>query len=386
MIRNLKAFVSNRHFLSIGLVFSINSILFSFWVTRLPYVKDKLMFSESVLGLALFFIPLGALSAMLLTGFFIRKYGAGKVTFFTTIIFVIAMMFPVSMNSFVWLSVSLFFVGVGSGSMDVAMNAVAATMESRFKTVIMSTCHGFFSLGLMVGALVGSGLIKLGADPSFQMIGGSVFCFFLLLVLRPYFIDFQDDSEDNSPSFSLPGKQVMGMALLGFCIMLGEGGIADWSAIYLEELTVKGAAIAGLGFAGFSLSMTLGRFYGDYIIDRYGAIPVVRWGSALAVAGGLLVVSGLLWAAIPGFIIMGLGYSCIVPVLFSSAAQVKGVSPSQGIASVTTSGFTGFLVGPVLIGFIAEYVSLRAGFGFLVILATIALIFSSRALSFDRRS
>ncbi|MEZ4776798.1 MAG: MFS transporter [Bacteroidia bacterium] len=382
MITNLKKFLNNPAFLSTGLIFAINSILFSFWVTRLPYVKDKLQLSEGELGLILFFLPLGAIASMSVISRFIRKWGAGKVTIVSSAFFCIAMIVPVTAE-YVWvLAAGLFIGGMASGAMDIAMNAVAASMEKQYTTVIMSTCHGFFSLGGMVGAFIGSAMIGFKVDPFLQMAISAIGLIAVLwLYIKPQVWLSGQEEGDTGPAFTLPTKPLLGLALVGVCIMLGEGAIADWSAVFIEDLTYKGSYVAGLGYAGFSMSMTIGRFWGDSIIDRLGARLIVQMGSILAIGGGLLVITGIPAITISGFILMGLGYSCIVPVLFSASSQVKGVSPSQGIAAVATAGFSGFLIGPVLIGFIAESWSLRAGFIFLIVLAVVALFYSPRALS-----
>ncbi|MDX2246807.1 MAG: MFS transporter [Bacteroidia bacterium] len=382
MISNLKKFLGNPAFLSTGLIFSINSILFSFWVTRLPYVKDKLQLSEGELGLVLFFLPLGAIAAMSVISRYIQKWGAGRVTIVTSAFFCVTMIVPVSAVSVWMLAMGLFMGGMASGAMDIAMNAVAASLEKQYKTVIMSTCHGFFSLGGMVGAFIGTAMIGLKIHPLYQMITAAVVLLAVLwLYLKPHLWLTGQEDGGTGPAFVMPTKPLLGLALIGVCIMLGEGAIADWSAVYIEELTYKGAYLAGLGYAGFSMSMTIGRFWGDSIIARLGALKIVRAGSILAIAGGLLVIVGIPWITIGGFMLMGLGYSCIVPVVFSASSQVKGVSPSQGIAAVATAGFSGFLIGPVLIGFIAESLSLGAGFIFLIVLAMISLFYAPRAFS-----
>ncbi|MEZ4827159.1 MAG: MFS transporter [Bacteroidia bacterium] len=382
MISNLKKFIQNPAFLSTGLIFSINSILFSFWVTRLPFVKDRLGLSEGELGLVLFFLPLGAITAMSVISKLIQKWGAGRVTIVSTIFFCLGMIIPVNAGHVWVLALGLFIGGMGSGAMDIAMNAVAASLEKQYKTVIMSTCHGFFSLGGMIGALIGTAMIGLKIGPFFQMVVAAVVLIMLVwFYIKTHIWHAGQEDGGTGPAFVLPTGPLLGLSLVGLCIMLGEGAIADWSAVYLEEQTYKGSYIAGLGYAGFSISMTIGRFWGDSIIARLGAKTIVQGGSVLAIAGGILVLLGIPAVTIAGFGLMGLGYSCIVPVLFSASSQVKGVSPSQGIASVATAGFSGFLVGPVLIGFIAESVNLSAGFIFLIILAIIALLYSPRALA-----
>jgi MFS family permease len=164
------------------------------------------------------------------------------------------------------------------------------------------------------------------------------------------------------------------VAFIGFCVLLSEGAIADWSAIYIRDTLGGSAFLGGFGFAGFSLTMALGRFYGDIITPKLGAGKIFRWGGLIAaIALGLLLFIGNPGAAILGFTLAGLGLSCGIPIVFSTAASIPGVSPGGGIASVSSMGYIGFMVGPPAIGFVAEEFGLTYGLGLVVVLC---LLFS----------
>lgn len=375
MIRNLIAFLREPAFFRIGAVFAFNSILFAFWVTRLPEVKTKLALSEAALGSAFFSMSIGALISMLTISRFIQRRGAGKMTILTTGVFIISMLPPFLAYDFLTLAIALFFAGITMGAMDIAMNTVAASLEKSHNKIIMSTCHGFFSLGGMIGAGLGSLFIAMGVNSVAQISGGIiVLLIFTFFWIRPVLGSIHEKSAESDKMWALPGKALLGLAILIFCSFQGEGAIADWSGVFLKEVAMTDDYMWGLGYAGFSLTMTLGRFSGDELTAKTGPQKVVFGSGFLIVIGLLTVISAQPWLTIIGFTIAGAGYALLVPIVFSEAAKKPGVSPSQGIAAVATFGYTGFLLGPVIIGGIAEIYGFSMGFWYLIVLTLIAVV------------
>lgn len=373
MIKNLQQYVRQPQFLSTGLVFAMHAFLFSLWVTRLPEVKLSLQLSDADLGVCLFFMPFGAFIAMFSASIFIRKFGAGKVTMWFVVAYCIVMMFPLLAPNAVLLGVSLFVVGLAAGTLDISMNAVAAALEKIHNKVIMATTHGFFSLGGMVGAFAGSALIGLEVLSWVGMLGGVVICGGILFWVQYHIGNVIGEEEESGSHLALPGRAVVGLAIIGFCTMMGEGAVTDWSGIYLQDTTMAEGAIIGLGFAGFSLAMTIGRFYGDILIARLGAARIILIGSMLVIAGLSLVLIGESHSSILGFTLVGLGYSSIIPVVFSEAAKSDEKSASRGITAVVSFGYIGFLSGPVLIGLISDWAGLKMGMLFLLTTAVLTL-------------
>ncbi|MEL6593047.1 MAG: MFS transporter, partial [Bacteroidota bacterium] len=202
----MRRIFSKRAFYSIALIFSINAVLFAFWITRIPEVKARLEISEGMLGLVLFCMPIGALIAMVLTNHLTQRFGAGKVTIVSTLAFALAMLLPLQMPDIYWLGFSLFLVGISTGIMDISMNAVAATLEARHKQIIMSTCHGFFSLGGMLGAGIGSLLIGWEVDANLQMLFGVLICVLLCLLLltKEVFPVREENADTEGGGWALP--------------------------------------------------------------------------------------------------------------------------------------------------------------------------------------
>lgn len=376
MIKKLKHYISNPKHLAVGLCFLMLSTLFALWITRIPEVKLQLGLSDGDLGSALFFTPLGAIISMMLSSNLIKWIGEGKSTIAALLFYGIAMATPLVAYDFMSLCISLFLVGFTMGWVDISMNAVANTIEKQDKVKIMSTSHGFFSLGGIVGGTIGGVLAGANVDGILQMsLAFIVSAIIIFLIIKPKISDIIDDSnKEDHVMFSIPGKSLIGLAVIAFCIMLGEGAIADWSTVYLSNTLSSGPALAGFGFAAFSATMTLGRFNGDYLIEKFGSSTVVRVGLIMAFVGLIMLFAKSISLALLGFGLIGFGYSTVIPILFSQASQKTDVSPARGLASVATLGYFGFLLGPVLIGWTAEIIGLTFSFGIIALLTLVAFM------------
>ena len=362
--------------MAVGLCFLMLSILFALWITRIPEVKLRLGLSEGNLGTALFFTPLGAIISMLLSSNLIKWKGEGKSTVVALLFYGAAMVTPLLAYDFLTLCIALFIVGFSMGWVDISMNAVANTIEKQDGVKIMSTSHGFFSLGGIIGGTIGGVLAGAGSDGLLQMaVAFVVSLIIIVLVISPRIRHINDDTnKEEHVIFSFPGKSLIGLAVIAFCIMLGEGAITDWSTVYLSNNLSSGPALAGFGFAAFSATMTIGRFNGDYLIEKFGSNNVVKGGLIMAFAGLLLLFVQNITMALLGFGLIGFGYSSVIPILFSQASQKEGVSPTRGLASVATLGYFGFLIGPVIIGWTAEIIGLAFSFGILAALTLVAFM------------
>ncbi len=382
MLQRLYHYIGNHRHLAIGLTFFILSVLFAFWLTRIPEIKALLGLSEGDLGMALFFIPLGGIVSMIASSQLIKKVGEGRTTIYSLVFFSVIILAPVLAYNFVTLCFALFVLGFSMGWVDIAMNAVVNTIEKEEKVSIMSTSHGFFSLGGIVGGALGGVLAGINIDAALHFLLSGVLVFavtFLFINKQIGAIADQGNKKEDS-FFVIPKPPVLGLAIIAFCIMIGEGAVADWSTVYLVDFLKSNVSIAGFGYAGFSLTMTLGRFNGDFYMQKYGNTAVIMFGSVISIIGIALLFVYSVPVVLIGFTLIGLGYSCIVPVLFSTAAKKEGVSPAYGLASVASAGYFGFLIGPVIIGFLAEEYGLNNSFLLLLGLTFIALIGSKKAI------
>jgi len=360
-MRSLRLILSNPRYFGPAWVFASLNILFGTWAIYIPSVKEDLGINKATLGIALFFLSLGVFLIFPIASKIINKIGVGKATSIGIILSCIAALFPLMVPGFISLAIALLFFGAANGFTDISMNTLVTEIEKEDKQKFMSASHGFFSLGGVLAGL-GSFLIPVIDNRVVHML------FAVLLVLSVNFIFFKRyqmvvAAPIEKEAFSFKNfKPLMLIGIVSFVVMGSEGAIVDWSGLFLKEVSLAPETIWGAGFLGFQAFMTLGRFLGDSISARIGSVKIVALGSIIAIIGYLLVLSADMYLAILGFALTGLGFSVIVPELFRIGGNVKGVESSQGIAFIAGTGYSGFLVGPVILGFIAEQFSLSLSF------------------------
>lgn len=369
---------------SVGLVFMLCSFLLANLATRFPDIKASLHLSESDMDWALLAMSLGGLTIMPFTSWLMSKMGSGKANIFFAFAMCGVMLLPIFANTYTFLLIGLFLVGLSMGALDVAMNAATDAIEKVYAVKIMSTCHGMFSLGGMLGAFLASFLSGWQVSKEGHMVTVIILIWLLFLYLYRFLLKMPSIEIEEGVIFVLPKGPLFIMGAVGFCIMMGEGAVSDWSAIYLKDTLLGNDFIVGLGIAGFSLSMAIGRFYGDVVVPKYGAKRIVSLGSLLGSMGILLAIaSSSVFLTLLGFTVVGLGFSCVVPVLFRNAAKVPTIASGTGVAAVTTFGILGFLVGPPTIGFVGEQFGLHIGFLTVALLGIIAYWLALRVVWYD---
>ena len=342
------------------------------WLVNIPLVKAKLALSDGALGLVLLSTAVGAVVAMPCAGWLIPRVGSSWVTRAAVVTLCVVVTLPILAPTVLMLVLSLFLLGMSRGALGVAMNAQAVAVEDALGKPIMSSFHGWFSLGGLAGAGLGGLLLQVGLTPvqyalSVALLFGSV-TLFAVGNLYP-----SKDEGAGRPTFKLPSGLLLALGVLTFLVMMSEGAVADWSAVYLSDTLGTSASFAATGFAAFSLTMAAGRFLGDALVKSFGPVFLVRVSASLAAVGlgaGLLLDHPL--AMLVGFGCAGFGIANLVPLLFGAAARVPGVSSSAGLAAVSSVGYLGFLVGPPLIGLSAEIITLRGSL--LVVAALVAVI------------
>ena len=256
--------------------------------------------------------------------------------------------------------------------MNVSANVQGLALERRYGRPILSSFHAAFSTGGLTGAGLGALAAALGVGTHAHLGGVALLLALVGLVLAPRLLP-PDPDEPRLPVFVRPPRVLLALGAAAFCTLLAEGAAVDWSAVYLSRSLGAAAAVAALGYAGFSLAMAASRTVGDRLNARFGPVALARGGGLLAAAGlGLGLASGSTPAALVGFLAMGAGLGVVVPVLFRAGGSTPGVSAGVGVAAVSLIGWLGFLSGPPAIGFAASAVGLRAALG-LVVLATLGL-------------
>jgi fucose permease len=355
---------------AIALVFFTNGIIYSSWVSRIPGIKEAAGLSVARLGVALFAMSCGTVLSLPLTSRLIGRVGSRRVTAASGLLCCLILPLAGASRLLPVLCATLVALGAAFGAMDVAMNAQAAAAEKAAGRSIMARFHGLWSLGGLVGASLGGRLAASGFSPRAHFAAlAALLAPTVWLACRP--LDGQEGIASHAQPFALPSRAVLGVGLVAVAGAVVEGGIADWSGVYLRALGT-GAGVAAAGYAAFSLAMTVGRLTGDVLIDRFGPINLLRAGGVLAaLALGVGLASHTPALAIACFAVAGLGMSPVFPVAFSAAGNIAGTPPSTAIAAVATMAYGAGLAGPPGIGFLASVTSLPAALVVLVLLATV---------------
>ncbi|MEM1322391.1 MAG: MFS transporter [Bacteroidota bacterium] len=362
MFHSLRAFFRHPQSLSLGLLFAILAILFSSWVTRLPEIQEQLILSKSQLGFSLLGMSIGGLVITPLSALLMLYTRIRRGSVLSSLLYCFSFLLPVAAYNFHWLFVAMLIVGVTNGFMQFVVNSAAAAVEKEQRRHLMSTCHGMFSAGGLIGAGSTSVLASLGVSATTHLTLLCLLMAVLTWLLRPIIYTYPDES-DTTSRLSLPGRPVLGLVAMSFFVMMAEGVVMDWSSVYLKNTLNSGAFLSGFGYFGFSLTMALGRLSGAGLIARWGAPRLVRLGCVLGVLGlstAAFFTEPLV--VIAGFSLVGLGFSCIAPILFSAAAATPGVHPSSGIAAIATAITVGIMAGRPIVGLIADDYGLAAGF------------------------
>ncbi|MES2571609.1 MAG: MFS transporter [Verrucomicrobiota bacterium] len=367
--------------LSVATLFFINGVLFASWVSRIPAVQSERGLNHAQLGLGLLVMALGALAAMPTAGWFSSRFGSRRVTQVTALACCASLPLLAIQAGPAFFAFALFVFGVAHGLLDVTMNAQAVAVEETYERPIMSSFHALFSVGGLVGAAFGAGIATAGMAPSLHFTGIALLAMICVaLIVFPRLMENGKAAKPLAgvqarPRFRWPPGRLLVLGTVAFCVMMGEGAMADWSAVFLRRFAGTSDGVAAAGYAAFSIAMALGRFSGDRLSARFGAVVLVRAGGAFAAAGLSLALA---WpqpiAALIGFAAVGAGFATIVPLVFSAAGRMPGLSPESALATATTIGYSGFLIGPPLIGFAAQAIGLRGALGIVVAMSILMVV------------
>lgn len=377
-MNSLKLILSKSRYFAPALVFATINVFLGTWAIYIPRIKDKLGIDEGQLGVALFCTALGTLTMVLLAPLLIKKLGVGKATAYGVFILLFTLILPFVASTFIMLCVGMYVFGTACGFTDIAMNTLVTELEKEDGVTIMSANHGFFSIGGFLGAGIGGFFLESVDVPLNHLLVVILIMLVLNMVFVKHYFKIVSVSEEKGAFNFKNFLPLLGLALIGFFVMASEGAIVDWSALYLEKVSLADISMIGLGYTAFSITMAIGRFMGDEISSRYGSRQLIVLGSLLGSIGfACVLLVNPIWVII-GFGLVGLGLSVIVPELFRLGGKTKGIESSQGISFISGTGFLGFLVGPVLLGFLADLSTLKLSFIALLCFTAISMLIALR--------
>jgi MFS family permease len=362
--------------IAVKIAFFLNGFIYANWVSRLPRIQEHFHAHDGIIGLVLFSLSLGAVAAMPFTGWAIIKNGSRRITLFSLLAYCALVPLIPLMPGIPALIILFVIIGIFTGMLDVAMNAQAVMVEQQYRKPIMTSFHALFSIGMALGAWCAT----LFTDFEFSLlqhlsIVTTVSLAAVLWTSRNLIYDKPQARTESGPLLRIPNGALISVGVIAFCSMIGEGAMSDWTVNYMENITKASKTLAPIGLSAFATAMTVGRIFGDRVRAKLGDAKLIIWGGILASIGLVFALTvPEPYIAIAGFFLVGLGLSTIVPIAYSIAGNAKNLPSGVGIAMVTTIGYSGFLFGPPIIGFVAYFYNLRVGLAAVLVLFVVMTV------------
>lgn len=367
------------HRICVGAIFFMHGLCFASWASRIPSIQEKLSLTAATLGTVLFALPVGFFISLPFAGWFVGKVGSKKVVVLSAVLYALSLVSIGTASHALELFFCLFSFGFFANLLNISINTQAIAVERLYKKKLMASFHGLWSLAGFTGAAVGTWMIGNGFAPFPHYV---VVCMVFLLanvVCSFYLVTTDEGQDEKRPLFAMPDKSLIGLGIIAFCSMMAEGAMFDWSGVYFIKVVKVKQEFTGLGYTTFMIAMAGMRFMADGLSHRFGLKKILQASGMLTAAGLLVaVLMPQMLTSLVGFFLIGMGVSSVVPLVYSAAGKSKTLSPGTALTAVSSLGFMGLLIGPPIIGFIAEATSLRISFLAITIMALAVVAFSSR--------
>lgn len=381
----------SRYRISLAAFYFLQGLVFASWASRIPDIKSTLGMSDAVLGTMLFFIPAGQLTTVAPAGWAVGKFGSRRIVIVAALLYPLALIFVGLATSTMQLAAALFLFGVFANLSNISVNAQAIGVERLYRgRSIMASFHGTWSLAGVTGGVLGMILVARDVPPVVHFgIVYSVALIFLATMARTMLPRDgkpgrkTEQEEKTEQKWIRPDRYLLILGLIAFGAMSCEGTMFDWSNVYFEDVIRPPKAFSRLGYVASMFSMMCGRFAADRLIVKFGVVRILTV-SGITIAAGLLTatVFPFLPTATLGFMLVGLGVSAVVPIAYSLSGRSTVMRPGAAVAVVSTVGLMGFLLGPPVIGFVAELLNLRWSLGLVGLIGLMIAVFA-RIISRD---
>lgn len=357
--------------IGVSIFFFIQGFSFASWASRIPDIKNKLNLSDGALGGVLLGLPLGQLTAMVVSGYLVTRYGSKRILSVAALLYPAILLLLASVTASWQLLAGLFVFGVCGNLCNISINTQGVGVERLYGRSIMASFHGLWSLAGFAGGLISTFMVANQVSPFTHFCVVYIIAFLLAVFARQIILprDGYKVSPEKTKVFIRPDRYIVILGFIAFACMVCEGTMFDWSGVYFENVVHAPQSLTRLGYVAFMCTMAGGRFAADRIVTKYGVERILKMSGLIILTGLMLAVifPGIVMATI-GFLLVGIGVSSVVPMVFSLAGKSKTIPPSVALASVSSIGFLGFLMGPPLIGFIAQASSLRWSFAVIALL------------------
>lgn len=370
--------------LAVAAFYFCQGLCFASWASRIPDIKTKLHLDEAQLGSLLLALPLGQLLMMPVSGRLVTKYGSKNMLSIAIILYAVELT-NLGWASQGWqLGLALFFFGVFGNLSNISVNTQGVLAEKIYGRPIMASFHGAWSTAGFTGALIGLLMMNLKLTPRTHFFIVITLVLLVALIAWKYLIPGTTAATEKKKFFSRPDSTLVKLGIIAFCCMAAEGTMFDWSGVYFKEVLQVKQSLVIVGYASFMVMMATGRFTVDRIIAKVGRKKWLQISGVLILTGLMIaVIFPYLISATIGFLIVGFGVSAVVPTVYSTAARATKIAPGMAIAAVSGISFFGFLIGPPLIGYIAQLASLRYSFAVVALLGFCITIMVSKLKVMD---
>ena len=370
-------YLSKRR-VAVGSMFFFVGLCFASWASRIPDIQSKFNLSEGQLGTMLLFLPLGSVIGLPIAGWAVHKFGSRVVILTGGIAYALTLPLIGLSTSTLMLIPILVAYGMLGNIMNISLNTQGLSLEDQMGKSILASFHGLWSLAGFTGAGLGAAMIFFELSPAqhFGVVMGISLA--IIALAQNLILKEQKSSEGGGMVLKKPDALLLRVSLIAFLGMMSEGCMFDWSGVYFKKVVLAEPELVALGYVAFMGAMASGRFFTDKLAARYTKVAVIQVSGFLIFAGLLLsVFVPMVWSATLGFLLVGLGVASIIPLSYGIAGRSKLYSPSVALALVSTISFFGFLLGPPLIGFVAELFNLKVSFALVAFCGMGILILSS---------
>lgn len=380
---SLVASESSRKYLriSVAAFFFVQGLSFAAWASRIPDIKNMLRLSEGALGTVLLALPIGLMASLPISGWLVTRFGSKKIVMIGAILYAATLSLIGFVTRTEQLVIVLFAFGLWSNLTNIAVNTQAVAVEKAYGRSIMASFHGIWSMAGFLSAMVGSYFISTKISPQIHFVLIALLAFGIIMTAYKHTVpDSNKNDGESQPMFVKPDKQLLILGLIGFCSMVCEGAMFDWSGVYFHEAVHAPAAYTSLGYVAFMGTMTGGRFAADWLSNKYGKKRILQLSGILMGTGlAISVLFPYMITATIGFLLVGFGVSSVVPLVYSAAGKSKSMNAGMALAAVSSISFIGFLIGPPLIGIVAQFTDLRWSFAIVGVLSTFTIFLSRKS-------
>ena len=368
MALTLPLSVNRIYRIAVSVFFFIAGFVFASWASRIPDIKNHLHLSDAGLGSVLLALPAGLMTGLPLAGYLVSRYGSKKIMIAGAFLYP-SILLLLGLAATTWqLTAALFMFGFCGNLLNISINTQAVGVEAIYGRSIMASFHGLWSLAGFTGAAFSTLMISYSLTPFQHFCIICTAAFILVFAACKHALP-QDSGNTKQPVFAKPDNAILKLGMIAFGSLVCEGTMFDWSGVYFEKVLQVPNALRTVGYIAFMSSMAAGRFVADWLVTKFGVKPMLQ-------ISGIIISSGLLTAVIfpyivpatIGFLLVGIGVSSVVPLTYGLAGKSTTMSPGAALAALSTVGFLGFLLGPPLIGFIAQAAGLRWSFTVIAII------------------